>query len=319
MAPDGVHTPTNDQQRLAVGSVVTIGSFDGVHLGHRRLLHDAVEEARSRRRRSVAVTFEPLPAQVLRPAHFSGRICDAAEKLRLLRMSGVDEVIVLDFTPSFAQQSPDAFMETLVARTGLAQLWVGEGFALGKDRTGDVACLRQIGRERQFEVVAVSRILSDGAVVSSSSIRKAIMAGDVALAAHLLGRRFRIAGTVIHGAHFGRTIGFPTANVLPPQDHVLLADGIYAAFAAIDGETRTYPAMTYVGTRPTVNTGQRLVETHFLDYDGNLYGRRIAVDLVERLRSDETFQTVDAMVEQLGRDELAARRTLQAITVGDPR
>ncbi len=309
----GQNGPRSPVPASVPDTVVSIGSFDGVHLGHQRLLRDAVDQARRRGWRAVAVTFEPLPAQVLRPDRFVGRICGAGEKLSLIRSCGVDDVQVLRFSPTFAQQSPEAFMASLVSSTGLHELWVGEGFALGKDRAGDISYLRTIGEDLAFDVVAISRLTFDGSVVSSSSIRRAVMTGDVVEAARSLGRPFRVAGTVIHGAHLGRTIGFPTANVPPPPDQVPLADGIYASWATIDGEVPRRPAMTYVGTRPTVNTGQRLVETHLLDFAGDLYGQRLIVDVVERLRADESFPSVEAMVDQLHLDELAARRTLQTI------
>jgi riboflavin kinase/FMN adenylyltransferase len=295
----------------SLDAVVSIGSFDGVHRGHQRLLRDAVDHAHRRGWRATAVTFEPLPAQVLRPDRFLGRICTADDKQRLIRDSEVDDVKVLRFTSTFAKQSPDSFMETLVRRISVRELWVGEGFALGKDRLGDVAYLQEIGRRLGFDVVAIPRLTTDESVISSSAIRRAVVAGDVSEAARSLGRPFRVTGTVIHGAHLGRTIGFPTANVPPPLDLVPLADGIYATWATIEGEQSRRHAMTYVGTRPTVNTGQRLVETHLLDYDGDLYGRCLTVDMIERLRSDESFSSLEAMVEQLHRDEQAARRVLR--------
>ncbi len=313
---EGPNGPISPVPASVRETIVSIGSFDGVHLGHQRLLRDAVDQARRRGWRAVAVTFEPLPAQVLRPDRFLGRVCGAGEKLSLIRNCGVDDVQVLEFSPTFAQQSPEAFMESLVSSTGLRELWVGEGFALGKDRAGDVSYLRRIGEDLAFDVVAISRLTFDGSVVSSSSIRRAVMTGDVVEAARFLGRPFRVAGMVIHGAHLGRTIGFPTANVPPPPDQVPLADGIYASWATIDGDVLMRPAMTYVGTRPTVNTGQRLVETHLLDFDGDLYGQRLIVDVVERLRADESFPSVAAMVDQLHRDEIAARRTLRTIGAG---
>ena len=287
--------------------VVTIGSFDGVHLGHVHLLRSAVARGRELGRATLAVTFEPLPPQVLRPDRFPGRICPVEEKLLRLSRSGVDRVVTLEFTRAFAQQTPEGFMAALAEATRLEELWVGEGFALGKDRTGDVPRLRAIGADLGFRVVALPRVAAGGKVVSSSAIRGFVVAGDAAAARRALGRPFRVAGEVIHGAHFGRTIGFPTANVAPPPELVPLADGIYASRAFLPGDERPYPAMTYVGTRPTVNTGARQVETHLLDFDGDLYGQTLTVDVLERLRADQTFPTVEEMVAQLRRDERDAR------------
>ncbi len=293
--------------------IVTIGTFDGVHRGHRHLLRGAVARGRGQGLATLGVTFEPPPAAVLRPDRFPGRICTAEEKLAGLAAAGLDRVLTVPFTRELARQSPEEFMAWLAATTGLRELWVGEAFALGKDRAGDVPRLAEIGRDLGFAVVAVPRLELDGRIVSSSAVRTAILAGDVALARHLLGRPFRVAGEVIHGAHLGRTIGFPTANVLPPSELVPLADGIYASHARLTGDIGPRPAMTYVGTRPTVNTGARLVETHLLDFDDDLYGQILRVDPLARLRPDQTFPSLDAMVAQLRRDEAHAREVLAAL------
>ena len=298
--------------RAAAGSsrsrIVTIGTFDGVHRGHQLLLETAVERGRSRDRASLAVTFEPLPPQVLRPDRFLGRICTAAEKVSHLTATGVDAVATLPFTPEFSRWTPEEFMATLAEETDVEELWVGEAFALGRDRVGDVARLSEIGAALGFTVTAMPRLEIGGELVSSSAIRMAIGHGEVETAHRLIGRPFRVAGEVIHGAKFGRTIGFPTANVVPPPDLIPLPDGIYATVAAIEGGPESYPSLTYVGTRPTVNTGARLVETHLLDFGGDLYGKEVAVDVLHRLRSDATFPTIESMVAQLRIDEANGRR-----------
>jgi len=306
----GQGTVVDGLDELAVEPrVVTIGTFDGVHRGHRRLLASAVARARQLGLRSLAVTLEPIPAMVLRPEHFPGRIAPVDDKLARLAASDVDEIAVLAFTPEFSRQSPEEFMQRLAA-TGLRELWIGEGFALGRHRAGDVNRLREIGADLGFAVVAVPRLTDGDEVISSSAIRAAIQAGDVAAARRLLGRPFRLSGEVIHGAHLGRKIGYPTANVVPPPGLVVPADGIYATLATLPDGAGPRPAMTYVGTRPAVNTGARQIETHIFDFDGDLYGQTIAVDFLERLRGDATFDGVDALIAQMRRDEAAARAVL---------
>lgn len=297
--------------------VVSIGTFDGVHLGHRHLLERAVGRGRELGVPALAVTFEPPPAAVLRPDRFLGRLCTAEEKVVHLLGCGVAAVVVVPFTLELAAETPEVFMRRLAA-TGLRELWVGDDFALGRHRAGDLPRLREIGRALGFEVVAVPRVALDGDALSSSAIRGAVLAGDVATARRLLGRPFRVSGEVIHGAGLGRTIGFPTANVVPPPDLVPLADGIYASWAWLPEDAASRPAMTYVGTRPTVNGGPRLVETNLLDFEGDLYGQTLRVDLLERLRADQTFDSLEAMVDQLRRDEAEARAVLGKTAAGAP-
>lgn len=287
--------------------VVTIGTFDGVHRGHQKLIERTRERAVALGARSTVVTFEPVPASVLRPDKFAGRICTAGRKLTLLESLGPDEIVVIEFDRALAAKSPEEFLTELKQRTGLIELWVGEGFALGRDRAGDVARIREIGQQLGFVTVAMPRVLDGTEIISSSSIRRAIEAGNVAFAAESLGRPFQVSGEVIHGAHLGREIGFPTANFFPPEGLVQLGDGIFVSLATLAGETTPRPAMTYVGTRPTINSGVRQIETHFLDFDGDLYGQTIEVAMLEKLRDDCQFPNLDAMIDQLAIDEQHTR------------
>ncbi|MCC6674566.1 MAG: riboflavin biosynthesis protein RibF [Thermomicrobiales bacterium] len=287
--------------------VVTIGTFDGVHRGHQKLIERTRERAAALGARSTVVTFEPVPASVLRPDKFAGRICTAGRKLTLLESLGPDEIVVIEFDRALAAKSPEEFLTELKQRTGLIELWVGEGFALGRNRAGDVARIREIGQQLGFVTVAMPRVLDGTEIISSSSIRRAIEAGNVAFAAESLGRPFQVSGEVIHGAHLGREIGFPTANFFPPEGLVQLGDGIFVSLATLAGETTPRPAMTYVGTRPTINSGVRQIETHFLDFDGDLYGQTIEVAMLEKLRDDCQFPNLDAMIDQLAIDEQHTR------------
>ena len=299
-------------QEGAPTALVTIGTFDGVHLGHQYLLRSACDRARTANLRSYVATFEPIPAAVLRPEQFPGRICSAEEKLGILDGFGFDRVIAIRFDRDLAARSPEEFMERLAAATGLRELWIGETFALGRGRSGGVEELTQIGQRLDYRVNAVGRIEDQDGVISSSRVRQAIHLGDVSLANRLLGRPFRVTGVVIHGAQFGRTIGFPTANVNPDPTQVPLADGIYASRVLLTG---SHPrlAMTYVGTRPSVNTGARQIETNVLDFSGDLYDQTISVDILQRLRPDQYFPSIDALVAQLRHDEVVTREFFRGL------
>lgn len=290
--------------------IVTIGTFDGVHRGHQKLIECTRARAAELGARSTVVTFEPVPASVLRPDKFAGRVCTAGRKLTLLEALGPDEIVVIEFDRDLAARTPEEFLVELHQLTGLIELWVGEGFALGKNRIGDVSRIAEIGNELGFQTVAMQRVVDGNEVISSSSIRRAIEAGNVAFAAESLGRPFTVAGEIIHGAHLGREIGFPTANFFPPEGLVQLGDGIFVSLATLAGETTPRPAMTYVGTRPTINSGVRQIEVHLLDYDGDLYGQTIEVALLEKLRDDQQFPNLDAMIDQLAVDEERARHYL---------
>ena len=283
--------------------IVTIGTFDGVHRGHQRLLEQAVRRGEELRLPVTGVTFEPVPAAVLRPEAFGGRISTPEEKLACLAEAGLDEIVVIPFTHELSRHSPEEFMSWLKEKTGLRELWVGEEFALGRDRTGTVERLAALGAELGFRVVAVPRLTNGTEVVSSSRVRSAVMNGDVATARRLLGRPFRVSGDVVHGQHLGRQIGFPTANVPPPPDLAPLADGIYAAWAWLPTEEGPRPAVAYIGNRPTVHGVGRMVETHVLDFDGDLYDQTIATDFIERIRPDATFPSIADLVAQMKLDK----------------
>ena len=297
-------------EALAGRHVVSIGTFDGVHLGHRYLLERAADRAKELDLPLLVVTFEPNPAQVVRPESFRGRLNTEAQKLERLWSIGVGDVVVIPFTREVMQETPEEFLGDLVAGTHPVEVWVGEEFALGHNRSGDTSRLAEIGRDLGFVLHAVPRRELDGQVVSSSRIRHHILEGAPDQAEDLLGYPYRISGEVIKGAQVGRTIGFPTANVEPPSLLVPLPDGIYASIARLDGDSTSYGAMTYIGTRPALNTGPRWIETNILDFEADLYGRTLHTDFVKRLRPDATFGSVEELVEQLKQDEVHARDVL---------
>jgi riboflavin kinase/FMN adenylyltransferase len=290
--------------------VATIGTFDGVHRGHQRLIAHARNRADERGVPLTVITFDQPPAAVLRPEQFPGAIVSLDQKLELLREAGADEILVLSFTPDLSRITAEAFMDVLASQAGVVDLSTGEGFALGHNRQGTVEVLRRLADERDMRFEAIRRLADGKDVVSSSAIRRAIARGDAGDAAASLGRWHRVAGEVIRGAQVGRSIGYPTANIMPPEGLVQLADGIYASMTHLPGEAGPVASMTYIGTRPALNTGRRLIETHLLDFDGDLYGQVLGVDMIRRIRADADFPSVDALVAQLGRDEAATRELL---------
>jgi riboflavin kinase/FMN adenylyltransferase len=300
-----------------VPHLVTIGTFDGVHRGHQYLLERARERSAQLGVPLLVVTFEPNPGQVVRPDAFKGRLLSPDGKLDHLRRAGAGEIVILPFTESLMRETPEQFMGDLATSTQPAEVWVGEAFALGHKRAGDTTRLAEIGRDLGYDLVALPRREIDGEVVSSSRIRGLVLEGAADIAARLLGYPFRVSGTVVRGAQVGRSIGFPTANVEPPADLVPLADGIYATRATVDGVGERLPAMTYIGTRPALNTGTRQIETNILDFEGDLYDRILHTEFIARLRPDADFPSVDELIAQLRRDETHARQVLARAQNGD--
>ncbi len=298
-------------------SVVTIGAFDGVHRGHQHLLNQASVSGDAANARVIAITFEPLPIQIFRPDAFPGRILTRQRRSDLLQHYGADIVVELQFSREMAQETASEFAQELSAIGPVLDIWVGEDFALGHNREGTPARLQELLATHGTLVHAVPRISWDRREVSSSAIRQHIMQGAAREASIIMGHRFQVEGQVVQGAQLGRQIGFPTANVAPPEGIVPLHDGIYASYASVDGESTLRPAMTYIGTRPAVNTGARMIETHLLDFDGDLYGRTLTTTFITHLRPDSNFPDVSALVEQLGHDERATRTILQQDRAGD--
>ncbi len=298
-------------------SVVTIGAFDGVHRGHQHLLRQAVKSASAAGARVMAITFEPLPVEIFRPEAFPGRILTSHRRRELLQHYGAESVVELQFSRKMAQETAAEFVDELMAIGPILELWVGEDFALGHNREGTPARLQELLSGHGTIVHAVPRISWDRREVSSSAIRTHIMLGAAKEASIIMGHRFQVEGKVVHGAQLGRQIGFPTANVAPPQGIVALHDGIYASYASVDDEPVLRPAMTYIGTRPAVNTGERMIETHLLDFDGDLYGRTLVTSFVTHLRPDSDFPDVQALIEQLGHDERATRTILEMDLAGE--
>ncbi|MCC6174090.1 MAG: bifunctional riboflavin kinase/FAD synthetase [Chloroflexi bacterium] len=280
--------------------VATIGAFDGIHRGHQLLLKQVVDRARALGIESLCVTFDPHPDVIIYPERHLTYLSDRADKERILRELGLDEVMVFEFTRDLSMLRPDEFLGLIAEKYPLAELWVGSDFALGRDRSGTISALAEIGRTEGFALHVVPPQKVDREIISSTTIRTLLSQGKIRHANRLLGRRYRISGTVERGQARGRLLGFPTANIHPDPRRTLPADGVYAAVVPLDGVE--YRAVVNLGGRPTFLEGERLLEVHLLDVSRDLYGRTIDVDLVDRIRDVERFESVDALREQIARD-----------------
>lgn len=309
---DGPPAVAYDLDEVVPGaSVVTIGNFDGVHRGHRVLLRRAVTAAAEAEVRSVAVTFHPHPAAILRPGTEPLAIQSLDERVRDLLALGLDLVLVLPFTTSLSSLGPDVFLEkVLVERLAAIKVIVGANFRFGHKAVGDVITLSEAGERYGFATEAVTLLELDGSPISSSEVRARIAAGDLAWVNRALDRPFSLSGEVVRGDARGQTIGFPTANVEVPAGRVLPANGVYAGYATVAGER--FGAVTNVGTRPTFAGDGITVEVHLLDVDRDLYGQHLEVSFVHRIRDEQRFDGVDALVAQIGRDAATARDLLDA-------
>ncbi|HUS62104.1 MAG TPA: bifunctional riboflavin kinase/FAD synthetase [Acidimicrobiales bacterium] len=287
------------------GTVVTIGAYDGLHLGHRALIADVCRLASERGCESAVVTFDRHPASVVRPESAPPVLTDLDQKLELLASTGIDRVVVVRFDLARAAEPAEDFVdEVLVGALGTRAVVVGHDFHFGQGRQGNVELLMRMGARLGFDVLGI-RLIGDGSdeVVSSTRIRALLGAGDVATAARLLGRAHEVRGTVVVGDRRGRELGFPTANVAVPDDVCLPADGIYAGwYVRPDG--RPHRAAISVGRRPTfyADADRSLMEAHVLDFDDDLYGEAAGVRFVARLRAEERFASVEALIAQMSRD-----------------
>jgi riboflavin kinase/FMN adenylyltransferase len=288
------------------GSVACIGAFDGLHLGHRALVRQGVARARELDTAAVAVSFEPLPREFFAKDQKPPRLMLPRAKIEGLRDLGVDAVGLLRFDAKLAAMPAEDFVRrVLVERLGIREAWVGPGFRFGHGRAGDLVLLQRMGAENNFAANEIAPVSLDGERVSSTRIRAALGAGDFDLAARLLGRRYAIGGHVVRGKQLGRTLGYPTAN-LRFGGKVPALHGIYATLVHGVGDG-PMPSVSSFGTRPTVDGVEPLLEAHLFDFDGDLYGRRIEVEFVAKLRDEEKFPDLPALVAQMHRDAGQAR------------
>ena len=280
--------------------LLTVGVFDGVHLGHKYLISKLLQQAGQRNLLSGVVTFIQHPEELLSPRTKLPFLTDIEERINLLKNEGVDVIIPLSFTAELAQLSARQFVSLLQKHLRMRGLVIGSDFALGKGREGDTDALQKLGQEMNFSVTVVPPLVINGEVVSSTAIRKALAGGDMRKVRELTGRPFSLQGKVVTGAGRGVGLGFPTANLKVGPEHALPPDGVYASWAHIDG--KAYQSMTNIGKCPTFGDCERTVEAYLIDYRGNLYGRELKIDIVARLRDEKKFDTVEELKKQMAED-----------------
>ena len=289
--------------------VLSIGVFDGVHLGHQALIAETVLQAKDAGALAGVVTFAGHPRQVLGKHKELPHLTSLEQRVRLLKDAGVDRVVTLTFTAELAALPAEQFVGLLKRHLSMQALVVGPDFALGKAREGNIEALKAMGEKLGFIVTVVAPRLKGGHKVSSTLIRKAMAESDMAKVHDLLGRYFSLEGQVVTGEGRGATLGIPTANLEIAPDQALPADGVYATIACVDDQP--IPSITNIGTRPTFGGGRRTVETHLLDFRGQLYGRRLEIAIIEQIRPEAKFASADELLAQIKVDIATARQILE--------
>ena len=295
-------------------TTVTIGVFDGVHRGHCYLLSELLKLSPQDHDTAV-VTFINHPASIINPDFKVSFLTSTSLKVELLKDQGVKIVIPLDFSKSLSEVTARDFAQMLVDLLNMKGLVLGPDWAIGRNREGDASLLEKLGLEMGFWVKTVTPFTDDGRTIRSRVIRESISNGDIVQANTLLGRHFQLSGTVIHGDKRGRELGFPTANLSINNDLLLPGDGIFAAWAHING--KRYMSATSIGIRPTFGLSERLVEAYILDFSGDLYGQNIDLKFVERIRGQEAFANIESLIHQVNEDVTNTRAILTALEGAD--
>jgi riboflavin kinase/FMN adenylyltransferase len=293
--------------------VMTIGVFDGVHLGHQRILERLTERAQKKKGTSVILTFTPHPQKIISPAQAPLLLQTRDQKEEILETVDVDIMLRLPFTRQLSLYSPSEFALQVLHNHGIREIHVGSNFRFGHRRSGDIAALTSLGEEYRFQVHEIDPVFHRGTRISSSSIRGLLAAGKVTLARHLLGRPYQIEGIVVHGSGKGTQLDFPTAN-LDLENELIPAAGVYVSRAHVNG--KTYTAVTNLGYRPTIReqlTDRPVVEPHLLDFEENIYGKRMKLDLYFRLRAEKRFDGVEELKRQIGKDVERTRRYMKKV------
>jgi riboflavin kinase/FMN adenylyltransferase len=303
----------NTIRTISKSSVVTIGNFDGVHLGHKALIRRCHELAEPGQEVAV-VTFEPLPQAFFVPARAPARLGSQRQKLGLLERSGIDLVWTMSFNQDLAEMTADSFVESVVCRSLAAScVVVGADFRFGRARKGDLAALTALGEQHGFKAEAVADVEFEGTRVSSTAIRETLAGGDFDLAGGFLGRSYTVEGEVIRGSQLGRELGYPTANMRLEAEPSPIS-GVFAVRVRKPGDQHWRDAVANLGNRPAVGGTEFLVEVHLFDFSSDLYGQRLEVEFVEKIRAEENFDSMDDMVDQIKKDEARARKILRTKT-----
>jgi len=289
-------------------TLLTIGVFDGVHAGHRYLLETLQQQAAEKNLLSGVVTFNPHPKSVLHPRNQLLRLSDPEDRGKSLQKLGINLVAVLTFTPEVAQLSAQEFISLVKKHLRMRSIMVGPDFTLGRNQEGNIHLLRALGREMKFSVEVIPPYTINGEVVSSTLIRQALAQGDMEKVRRLMGHYFQIGGKIIASDRRGRILGFPTANLDIKLQQALPGNGIYATITQVDD--KQFPSATNIGTRPTFGEGEKNVETHLLNYKGDLYGKEIRVEFVQKLRDEQRFPSSEELKAQIRKDILEVEAIL---------
>jgi riboflavin kinase/FMN adenylyltransferase len=317
-----VRDPLNASD-LPRGSIVTIGNFDGVHRGHRKILKTVVDRARETGRTSVAILFDPHPLSVLRPDKAPRQIQTLRQKEEAIEAIGIETLLLIPFTRDFSLTEPEDFVRGFLAdRLGASELHLGQHFAFGRGKRGDLALLKRMGPDCGFAASGIDEVIYKEEPISSTRIRNALERGEVADAGAMLGRDYELDGIVSKGERVGHKLGYPTIN-LAPENEFHPGDGVYVTRIALASFDRRFDGVTNIGRRPTLYEGTRAtIETFVLDFSANVYGERVRLFFLERLREERKFPSVEALTEQIGRDIEAARaylaKTVRVGGIGPP-
>lgn len=295
-------------------TIITLGTFDGIHLGHKEIIEAVVQKATEFGGRSLLITFSPHPRKVIPGGNKIKLLSTLSEKKKIIETFGMDNLLVIQFTKEFSQQTPEEFVDKyLINGIGVKEIVIGYDHHFGKGRGGDIEILKKKGEEIGFGVTAVPEYKIDDIIVSSTKIRKALIAGDIVNANKMLGRFYSFEGVVVSGDKRGRELGFPTANLLVEnEDKLLPATGIYAAECIV--EEKKHNALLSIGSRPTFHeTGEIIPEVYIIDFNKQIYNQTVRVNVVDRIRGEEKFSSAEELVKQMKNDKETGLKILKQI------